>query len=46
MSRAIGLWNHFPAQFRDLMLNAMRADYSWNRSGQHYVDVFEHIRHK
>jgi starch synthase len=46
LSRAIGLWNHFPAQFRDLMLNAMRADYSWNRPGQHYANVFEHIRHK
>jgi starch synthase len=46
MARAIGLWHHYPGQFRDLMVNGMRADYSWNRPGQDYVNVFEYIRHK
>jgi starch synthase len=46
LQRAIGLWFSFPDQFRDLMINAMRADYSWSTSGQHYLNVYQHIRHK
>ncbi len=46
LSRAIGLWHHFPNEFRDLTVNGMRADYSWNQPGQHYLNIFEHIRHK
>jgi starch synthase len=26
--------------------NCMRADYSWARPGQEYVDIYEFIRHK
>lgn len=46
MTRAIGLWHHYPNEFRDLMVNGMRADYSWSQPGQHYLNIFEHIRHK
>ncbi|MBN1171004.1 MAG: glycogen synthase [Micromonosporaceae bacterium] len=46
LHRAIGLWFGFPEQFRELMLNGMRADYSWSASGQHYLNVYEHIRHR
>jgi starch synthase len=28
------------------MQNGMRCDYSWNHPGQHYLNVFEHIRDK
>lgn len=44
--RAVGLWNNYPEQFRELMLHGMRADYSWNHPGRHYLEVYEHIRVK
>jgi starch synthase len=28
------------------MLNGMRYDYSWNDPGQHYINIYHHIRHK
>jgi starch synthase len=46
MVRAFGLWNHYPEKFRELMINGMRADYSWSRPGQDYVNVYDYIRHK
>ncbi len=44
--RAIGLWNHFPERFRELMMNAMRCDYSWNHPGKHYGNIYNYIREK
>ncbi len=44
LERAIGMWNQYPHHFRELMLNGMRADYSWNHPGGHYLNVYEHIR--
>jgi starch synthase len=32
--------------FRELVANCMRADYSWARPGQDYLDIYEYIRHK
>ena len=46
LSRAIGLWYNYPQHFRELMLNAMRCDYSWNHSGEHYLNVYDLIRDK
>lgn len=46
LQRAIGLWYGYPDQFRELMLNGMRADFSWSSSGQHYLNVYDHIRYK
>lgn len=46
MYRAIGFWNSFPDDFRALMLNGMRYDFSWNWPGHHYVQVYEFIRAK
>ena len=46
MARAIGLWHAYPWQFRELMANGMRADRSWAPAGQHYLNVYDHIRHK
>jgi starch synthase len=44
MSRAIGLWHRFPEYFRQLRLNGMRCDYSWNQPGQDYVNIYQHIK--
>ena len=46
MRRAIGLWYDYPQEFRHLMLNGMRYDYSWNQSGQDYLNIYDYIRHK
>jgi starch synthase len=46
MRRAIGLWYLYPEEFRQLIINGMRYDYSWNHPGQNYVNVYEYIRHK
>lgn len=44
--RAVGLYRHYPDQFRHLIWNGMTADYSWNHAGQHYLNIYEHIRHR
>ena len=46
MLRAIGLWYSYPGDFRELMLNGMRQDHSWAGPGQHYENIYDHIRHK
>ena len=44
LARAIGLWNGYPQDFRDLMLNGMRSDRSWARPGQDYLNIYEKIK--
>jgi starch synthase len=46
LDRAIGLWFDYPEAFRELALNGMRWDYSWNKPGEEYVNIYELIRHK
>ena len=46
MARAIGLWYSYPAEFRELMLNGMRRDFSWADPGMDYVRIYDHIRYK
>jgi starch synthase len=46
LSRVLDLWFSHPGKFRSLMLNGMRCDYSWNRPAQHYINIYDHIRHK
>ena len=46
LGRAIGLWHHYPGEFRNLMLGGMNHDHSWNWPGYHYNNVFEYIRAK
>jgi glycosyltransferase involved in cell wall biosynthesis len=46
MFRAIGCWYSYPDDFRQLIINGMRYDYSWNYPGQHYLNIYEHIRCK
>jgi starch synthase len=42
--RALGLWFHYPEEFRGLMLNGMRYDYSWNNPGAKYLEIYDWIR--
>ncbi|MGF1615777.1 MAG: glycogen synthase GlgA [Gammaproteobacteria bacterium] len=44
MHRAIGLWYGYPDEFRKLLVQGMRYDYSWNRPGQDYLNIYDHIR--
>lgn len=44
LGRALGLWSQFPEYFRQLRQNGMRQDYSWNRSGQDYLNIYEMIK--
>jgi starch synthase len=44
LNRAIGLWNTYPQYFRELMVNGMRYDYSWNHPGEHYLNIYNYIR--
>ncbi|NLE00712.1 MAG: glycogen synthase, partial [Fibrobacter sp.] len=46
LSRAIGLWQSYPHDFRSLMIHGMRYDYSWKNPGEQYMGVYEHIRNK
>ena len=46
MRRAIGLWNHYPQEFRQLMANGMRCDRSWAQPGQDYLNIYNHIKHR
>lgn len=46
LGRAIGLWYRFPRYFNELALNGMRQDYSWNRPGQDYQNIYEYVRAK
>ncbi|MDJ0725386.1 MAG: glycogen synthase GlgA [Prochloraceae cyanobacterium] len=44
MDRAIGLWQHYPKEFRELALQGMDYDYSWKDPGEKYLGVYEYIR--
>lgn len=43
LHRAIGLWYVYPKYFRQLVENGMRCDYSWKHSGDHYLNIYNHI---
>ena len=46
MCRPFGLWYSYPEEFRRLMVSGMRYDSSWNHPAQHYLNIYEYIRHK
>ncbi|GHC13586.1 glycogen synthase [Cerasicoccus arenae] len=46
LSRAISCYYMYPDHFRNLMLNGMASDYSWNVPGQHYLNIYNYIRAK
>jgi starch synthase len=46
LSRALALWFTRPREFRTIVANCMRADYSWARPGLEYLDIYQNIQHK
>ena len=46
LARALKLWRDKPKAFAKLAATGMAQDYSWNIAGQHYLDIYEHIRAK
>ena len=46
LDRAIALWFQNREGFKALSMRGMRCDYSWNRPGADYLNVYELIRHK
>lgn len=44
LDRALGLWTHYPEEHRQLMLNGMAYDYSWNKPGQEYLKIYNKIK--
>lgn len=46
MRRAMGLYQHSPQLFRELAVGGMGCDFSWNHPAQHYLNIYDFIRHK
>jgi starch synthase len=46
LRRAIDLWYDDPGQFRQLMINGMRRDFSWRNAATDYIRIYDHIRYK
>jgi starch synthase len=44
LSRALGLWYKYPRYFRQLQESGMNQDYSWNYSGNHYLNIYNFIK--
>lgn len=46
LGRAIDLYQQSPELFRQLALQGMNYDYSWNHPGLQYIGAYEHICHR
>lgn len=46
LGRALSCYFGYPEHFRELIKNAMRCDYSWNRPGQDYLNIYDFIRNR
>ena len=46
LGRALRLWFDEPWEFRQLVVNGMHYDYSWNHPGENYLKIYDYIRHK
>ncbi|MDF5714316.1 MAG: glycogen synthase GlgA [Rhizonema sp. NSF051] len=44
MDRAIGLWYYSLEEFRQLAIQGMEYDYSWNHPGAEYLKLYEFIK--
>lgn len=44
LDRAIQCWFDDPEKWRNLMLNGMKIDFSWNRSSDLYLEVYKKLR--
>ena len=40
IQRAVGLYNDYPKEWHQLVSNAMKADFSWNKSAEKYVSYY------
>lgn len=43
LDRAIECWYDQPDRWRKLMINAMKMDFSWNKSSDLYLDIYKKI---
>lgn len=46
IKRAVDIYRKQPNQWRQLMANAMKCDFSWNRSAEEYVMLYEKTIHQ
>lgn len=46
LGRAIQLYKNDRGRFEQIAKQGMAWDYSWNRPGEQYVGVYDHIRHR
>lgn len=44
LDRAIHCWFNDPEKWRNLMVNGMKIDFSWNHSSNIYLDVYKTLR--
>ncbi len=44
LDRAIHCWFEDPEKWRNLMLNGMKTDFSWNHSSDLYLDIYKRLR--
>ncbi len=44
LGRALSCYYDYPADFRALMKNGIRCDFSWKNPGQDYLNIYEYIR--
>ncbi|MBA3958717.1 MAG: glycogen synthase [Parachlamydiaceae bacterium] len=43
LDRAFNYWFHQPDKWRKLMINSMYMDYSWNKSSNKYLDIYQSL---
>ncbi|MGD0153422.1 MAG: glycogen synthase GlgA [Thermacetogeniaceae bacterium] len=46
IKQAVALYQDQPGQWRKLIINAMKGDFSWNKSAQEYVMLYEKAIHQ
>ncbi len=46
LHRATGLWFFYPQKFREIMINGMKYDYSWNEPAEEYLKIYENMMEK
>ena len=46
LARFLGLWVQRRDLFRQLQRQGMTQDYSWTGPTQHYLNIYDHIRHR
>jgi starch synthase len=46
LGRALRLWSTRPREFGELVVCGMRADYSWSRPGEAYLEIYEQFRYR